>query len=707
MKCSKKRFCLLLFVTLTCNSFSKSYNNHGQTGLISIPSAEIHDEQSIYFTFNRSTYSKIGTITVTPFNWLEASYFYYRPDDLLWGSAKGLYLDKGFNVKFSYKPRTNNLPTFAVGLDDFAGTGQFTREYIASTYDFKNIKLTTGLGWGKYVGESSINNPLEYLNEKFGTRLIQSQNFDLGGTPSYDLWFRGDTTLFGGIEFKLNKIKNLSFKIESNTFDYFKYGCCGEGLSSESFEVRNNQSDVNFGLSYKHSMFGNIDFSYIKGDTWNVSFSVGFSSKRPIRNKKKFDPIIENKDFNQKKKNEFYLDLLHNLNLNKLYLQSANIEDESLSISIDSEEHTNPIRYTSRSAYISKKVAELNDFNFNKIIVGQLTRDSQINSVAFRKSDLNLYDRYPDVLIKNYSDITNVDPKEYLIHEFQPKVIFPIYRNSITPDFRTHIGSPERFLYYGLGVKVISEVQLSRNTVISANVGKSLKDNFDQKISDPNSSLPHVRTEILDYLQQSSSDVHLSHLDIETIFSPYRNIWTRVNFGYLEQMYGGVSAEILYKPFLSNIAYSYEVNSVQRRSYSQKFDFLDYKITTSHLNFAFYEPKTNILAKLSFGRYLAGDKGYTLDLSRRMPSGWNAGFFFTRTNVSAELFGEGSFDKGFYFNVPLNVFSKGYSKDSNGFGLRTMTRDGGQKLELRNRLINSFYGASFNEINENWQNFLD
>ena len=131
MKCSKK-FAFICYVNIP---FFKSYNNHGQTGLISIPSAEIHDEQSIYFTFNRSTYSKIGTITVTPFNWLEASYFtiglmiYYK-------YAKGLYLDKGFNVKFSYNQK-QHLPTFAIGLDDFAGTGQFTREYIASTYDFK------------------------------------------------------------------------------------------------------------------------------------------------------------------------------------------------------------------------------------------------------------------------------------------------------------------------------------------------------------------------------------------------------------------------------------------------------------------------------------------------------------------------------------------------------------------------------------------
>ena len=46
-------------------------------------------------------------------------------------------------------------------------------------------------------------------------------------------------------------------------------------------------------------------------------------------------------------------------------------------------------------------------------------------------------------------------------------------------------------MYIGYGLKFISEIQLSRNLVISANIGKSIKDNFDQKISDPNSSLPH------------------------------------------------------------------------------------------------------------------------------------------------------------------------------------------------------------------------
>jgi len=68
------------------------------------------------------------------------------------------------------------LPRIALGLDDFAGTGQFTREYIVTTYDFKSLKFTSGLGWGKYVGESSIKNPLSIFSEEFTKR----ENFDYG-----------------------------------------------------------------------------------------------------------------------------------------------------------------------------------------------------------------------------------------------------------------------------------------------------------------------------------------------------------------------------------------------------------------------------------------------------------------------------------------------------------------------------------------------
>ena len=274
----------LLFAFPFANNLnSTSYNSMGQTGLINIPSAETHEEQSIYLTFTRDAYSKLGTLTVTPFDWLEASYFYYRPDDLLWGGTKGLYLDKGFNVKFSYKPDSFLLPRFAVGLDDFAGTGQFTKEYFVATYDFNNLKLTTGIGWGKFVGDKSYRNPLSILHNSFKNRGVESSNYELGGNLSYDLWFRGDANLFGGIELDIPKIKGLTLKLESNPFDYFSFSCCGEGLSAQSFDARKNESDINYGISYKYKNYGNIDFSYISGNTWNVNFSIGFSAKKPLR----------------------------------------------------------------------------------------------------------------------------------------------------------------------------------------------------------------------------------------------------------------------------------------------------------------------------------------------------------------------------------------------------------------------------------------
>ncbi len=693
----------LLIIAL--NAKASSYNSLGQTGLINLPSAEIHEEQSIYVTFTRSSFLKQGTITATPFSWLEASYFYYRPDDLLWGNTKGSYLDKGFNVKISYKPDSLILPQIAFGLDDFAGTGQFTREYIVTTYNFNNLKLTTGLGWGKFVGDSGIKNPFTIFGDRFKSR--KQTSFGLGGEPNFKTIFHGRSTPLIGMEFNIPKTKNLKFKLENNPFDYFEFACCGEGLSRESNIVRPKDSDINFGLSYKYKNFGNIDFSYIKGNTWNLSISMGFSSKKAHRKKNAFKPEIFNNNNNAvNAKNEFYLDLLENLNRNKLYLQSATIDEETLHVNIDSVDHINPIIYSSRSAYISNVVAEFNDINFDRVEIGHITRGSKINSIEYRSEDLNLFNRYPNVLVKKYSKINDSNEYEYKNHEFQPRVNFPIIMNTITPDIRTHVGSPEQFLYSGFGVSFNSEIQINRNLVIYSSIGRSLLDNFDDKVSSPNTKLPPVRTQIVDYLQQSNNSFYLKNLNIDYIRSIHNNLYTKVSIGYLESMYGGISGEVLYKPHTRNLALGLEYNKVRKRSFDQRFSFQDYEMTMPRLNVAYYHPQTNILTKWSYGKYLAGDKGYTLDLSRRMPSGWRAGFFFSRTNVSAEQFGEGSFDKGFYVNVPLSIFRKDYDKDIRGFSLRTMTRDGGQQIETQ-RLIDLFYGSNYAEINENWKSFLD
>jgi hypothetical protein len=141
---------------------------------------------------------------------------------------------------------------------------------------------------------------------------------------------------------------------------------------------------------------------------------------------------------------------------------------------------------------------------------------------------------------------------------------------------------------------------------------------------------------------------------------------------------------------------------VRQRAYDQTYKFRDYKTTTGHINVGYLFPM-GIISNISYGRYLAKDDGFTFDLSRRTKSGFRAGIYFTRTNVSAETFGEGSFDKGFYFQIPMDLFSKDYSGTYSNFKLSPLTRDGGAKLEFDKDLRGLISNSSLNELKRGWR----
>ena len=86
-----------------------------------------------------------------------------------------------------------------------------------------------------------------------------------------------------------------------------------------------------------------------------------------------------------------------------------------------------------------------------------------------------------------------------------------------------------------------------------------------------------------------------------------------------------------------------------------------------------------------YSEYLAGDKGATIDLSRRFNSGFLLGIFATKTDVPKEIFGEGSFDKGFYFSIPTQLFYSDFRTGNISFGLHP-NKDGGAILNQQHSL---------------------
>ena len=83
------------------------------------------------------------------------------------------------------------------------------------------------------------------------------------------------------------------------------------------------------------------------------------------------------------------------------------------------------------------------------------------------------------------------------------------------------------------------------------------------------------------------------------------------------------------------------------------------------------------------------------------------GFFLTRTNVSAQQFGEGSFDKGIYFQIPHDLFFTNYSTGQVFFGIHPMTRDGGALLVQHKSLYSITGNTAKYEILRDWEHISD
>ena len=110
-------------------------------------------------------------------------------------------------------------------------------------------------------------------------------------------------------------------------------------------------------------------------------------------------------------------------------------------------------------------------------------------------------------------------------------------------------------------------------------------------------------------------------------------------------------------------------------------------------------------AQLDVGRYLAGDVGATLSLDREFANGMRVGAFVTKTSMSAKEFGEGSFDKGIRIDLPLAWFLGRPTQKVAGMVLRPITRDGGAKLRVNNRLYETIRSNQQSKLDAAWGRF--
>ena len=251
----------------------------------------------------------------------------------------------------------------------------------------------------------------------------------------------------------------------------------------------------------------------------------------------------------------------------------------------------------------------------------------------------------------------------------------------LSPVLRQSVGGPESFYMYQIGVVGDASYWLTNHWLVGGSVFANITNNYNKFNYDGtpgDSTLPRVRTHIRDYV---GNDVYVQTLQTNYVRSLGNGFYGQMYGGYLEMMYGGIGAELLYRPLDANWAVGVDGNYVKQRDWDNMMQFTDYRVATGHLT-GYWRPwfAQDVLVKLSVGQYLAKDKGATLDISKRFDSGVIVGAYATQTNVSKEEYGEGSFTKGFYISIPLDLMTTQPTRSTPTISWTPLTRDGGQML---------------------------
>jgi len=280
---------------------------------------------------------------------------------------------------------------------------------------------------------------------------------------------------------------------------------------------------------------------------------------------------------------------------------------------------------------------------------------------------------------------------------------FPRVYWAIEPGLPVNLFDPDQPARFDLVAIASGGIELLPGFSLNASIQQRLIGDLDNISRESNSTLPRVRSDIAEYLREG--EPALTRLTADYITKLDDAVYARVSAGLLERMYAGVSTEVLWKPAGQSWGVGGEINFVRQRGFDTLFTFRDFNQITGHASVYWDSPFYDLSFQVDAGRYLAGDYGSTLTVSRKFSNGWEIGGFATFTNVPFDEFGEGSFDKGLFFSIPLNWAVPYETRSRFTSVVRPLTRDGGQRLDISNRLYPIVEDQDRGRYREDWGDF--
>lgn len=665
----------------------------GVTGLIDMPSGESQPDGTLSVT--KSSFGPIGRSTIsfqiTPR--LSGSFRYttIRNWDDAPDAALPINYDRSFDLRYQILQESQYLPAVTVGLQDIIGTGLMAGEYLAATKTFGGkIKVTAGLGWGRYGSYGSIGAP-------FGPR--PAVDFGMGGTPRLGQWFKGDAAPFGGIEWQVTQ--KIGLKAEYSS-DNYTIEAAGRGTFDR-------KSPFNYGLEYKASEMLRLGVYSLYGTEVGFSAQVVLNPKRspaggqigagplPIRGNLGWtgQDVSTTGGLTAVRDRMQGLLAADGIVIESIAVTGSRAQLRIRNTRIDSAPQA--IGRTAR-AMAASLPASVQSFEIVPVVDGVA-----LSNVTLQRADLEALEFTPgqDAIIRDRAEIVAVSGAQP-DGAVMGKGLYPKLDWGLAPYVRTALFDPDNPLRIDIGLRANLRYDIAPGWVVSGSVTKKLTGNLGTSTRVSNSVLPHVRSDSNIYDREG--DPALENLTLAWYAKPAPNLYSRVTLGYLERMYGGVSGELLWKPVDKPYALGVEINYVKQRDFDQRLGFQDYSVVTGHVS-GYYAFQNGFLAQLDVGRYLAGDFGATLSLDREFANGWKVGAFATLTDVPFDDFGEGSFDKGIRIEIPFAWATGKQTRKAYKNTIRPILRDGGARVDVDGRLYNSVREYHTSSLDAEWGRF--
>ena len=645
-------------------SFSINASDYGTTGLIDIPTARLKADG--VFSTTAAIQSSVNAYAVSYqiFPWLEGTFRYSGTADAASTSSTGFrYYDRNYEAKLLVWRENGWLPQVAVGIRDLVGTGKFGSEYLVANKMIDQWDVAVGMGWGRLAGRGQLSNPLTLLSDNFETR---TKDVGRGGNFSVKEYFSGEKVgLFGGVAYQF---ENYPFRLmaEYNPDEYLWEKSAG------GFSPKN---PLSFGLQWQAIPDVDITLSHQHGSEWgiNIQAYIDTKSKPPKYQSKPFVSSAKMSDETLPKginSNKWYDLLLYDVERSGLLLSQASISKSASRVSLNIRNRH--YIYWPDALQKAQELAQIHvpddirniDFIIEEeghsVQTIRMNRHSPKSLASFNAQGLIL----PGRIDKTPRYKTNYI-KDYI----------PF---NIELDNRLMLFDPDNPLGYQIYASVGSSIELPKSIKLKGSFRVDLVNNIDKFKRSSSSVLPHVRSDAIEYLREGQTGLESLYLDKRGSFTG--ELHYRAYAGVLETMYSGLGGEVLYQPFQSRIAFALSGNWVKQRGFEADLKHLKYETYTAFASTYWATPYYNYDVALHIGKYLAKDYGATLEVRRTFNNGWMVGLWATKTNVSAEDFGEGSLDKGMFFRIPLGILGSS-GRSAYTTRIRPIQRDGGARIE--------------------------